>query len=247
MERVSRNVLAGLLAIVPILVTVWIVWFILDLLARYGRPFSLGLARAVRTYSPEVADILVAPWFQTILALLIVFAALYVLGALANAVLGRRVIRLVDRLMVRVPLVSTVYGATRRLIESIQKAPREGQRVVLIEFPQPGMRAMGFVTSTFKAADTGEELAAVYVPTTPNPTSGYVEIVPADKLVWLDWTANEAMAFIVSGGAMRPRKIRMNPESAPPPKDLPGALPEPLPEPVPESVSGRRGAKRPVG
>ena len=67
------------------------------------------------------------------------------------------------------------------------------------------------MTRTFRAADTGEELAAVYVPTTPNPTSGYVEIVPTARLVWLDWTANDAMSFIISGGALAPRDIRMNP------------------------------------
>ena len=73
------------------------------------------------------------------------------------------------------------------------------------------MRAVGFVTATFHAADTGEELAAVYVPTTPNPTSGYVEIVPTKRLVWLDWSVNDAMSFIVSGGAMTPKGIRMKP------------------------------------
>ncbi|WP_202907695.1 hypothetical protein [Rhodopseudomonas palustris] len=69
-------------------------------------------------------------------------------------------------------------------------------------------------TAVFEAVDTGEELAAVYVPTAPNPTSGYVEIVPTKRLVWLDWSANDAMAFIVSGGTMTPGKIRMNPNPA---------------------------------
>ncbi|EHK52721.1 hypothetical protein MAXJ12_34014 [Mesorhizobium alhagi CCNWXJ12-2] len=81
--------------------------------------------------------------------------------------------------------------------------------MVLIEFPTPEMRAVGIVTRIFPATEDREELAAVYVATTPNPTSGFVEIVPTSRLVWLDWTKNDAIAFIVSGGAMAPDNIRL--------------------------------------
>ncbi len=213
MERFRRNILAGVLTIVPLWITIWVMWFILDLLIRTGRPFVLGLARALRPRAEDAADLLIAPWFQSTLALVVVLVLLYGLGAAANAVLGRRILRLVDRIMESVPLAKTIYGATRTLVDSMRSGSPggQGQRVVLIEFPTPEMRAVGFVTRTFRAADTGEELAAVYVPTTPNPTSGYVEIVPAARLVWLDWTANDAMSFIVSGGALAPRDIRMHP------------------------------------
>jgi uncharacterized membrane protein len=221
MERFRRNIIAGLLAIIPILVTWWVVWTVLDLLVRTGRPFIRGAARGVRPYSPEVADLILAPAFQSALALLIVVAALYLLGALTNAVLGRRVLHLVHRIMESVPFVKTVYGAVRTLIDSLQAPTKGRERVVLIEFPNPEMRAVGFVTSTFRAADTGQEVAAVYVPTTPNPTSGYVEIVPTERLVWLDWTANEAMSFIVSGGAMAPEAIRFHPDPLDKPQPKP--------------------------
>ena len=79
--------------------------------------------------------------------------------------------------------------------------------VVLIEFPTPEMRAVGIVTRIFPATEEREELAAVYVATTPNPTSGFVEIVPTSRLVWLDWSRNDAVAFIISGGAMAPDDI----------------------------------------
>jgi len=121
----------------------------------------------------------------------------------------------VDKTMEYVPLAKTIYSATRTLMNSLQHDQTVRQRVVLIEFPSRDMRAIGFVTATFTASDTGEEVAAVYVPTTPNPTSGYVEIVPSRRLVWLDWSANDAMAFIVSGGSLTPGHIRMNPEATP--------------------------------
>ncbi|MGP9814234.1 DUF502 domain-containing protein [Rhodopseudomonas sp. NSM] len=214
-ERFRRNVLTGLLTIVPLLITVWVVGFVLEQITRLGRPLVLGLSRGVQPYAPDIADLLTRNWFQSLLAVVIVLGALFVIGAATNMMVGRRYIQILDRLITRVPLVKTIYGATRTLIDSVQRGPPggNGQRVVLIEFPSPEMRAVGFVTAVFEAIDTGEELAAVYVPTTPNPTSGYVEIVPTRRLVWLDWSANDAMAFIVSGGTMTPGGVRMNPEA----------------------------------
>jgi uncharacterized membrane protein len=239
MEKFRRNILAGLLTVIPILVTIWVVWTVLDLLVGTGRPFARGAARAVRPYSPEAADLILAPAFQSALALLIVLVGLYLLGALTNAVLGRRLVHFVHRMMESVPFVKTIYGATRTLIDSLQAPPTMGrERVVLIEFPNPEMRAVGFVTSTFRAADTGQEVAAVYVPTTPNPTSGYVEIVPTERLVWLDWTANEAMSFIVSGGAMAPNAIRFNPEAVEEPS---GTAPTPGPARKPAVAAAKGG------
>ena len=79
--------------------------------------------------------------------------------------------------------------------------------MVLIDFPHKEMKSVGFVTRILQDERTGQELAAVYVPTTPNPTSGYLEIVPVDRLTPTDWTVDEAMTFIISGGAVSPDKI----------------------------------------
>jgi uncharacterized membrane protein len=225
MERFRRRVLTGLLTIIPLLITLWVLGFVLDLVVRSGRPLVRALAIAVRSRSEELSDLLIAPWFQSTLAVLIVVAILYGLGAATNMVIGRRVLRTFDRLIANIPFARVIYGSTRTLIDSFKSTPQQGgQRVVLIEFPTPEMRAVGFVTATFTAIDTGEEVAAVYVPTTPNPTSGYVEIVPTSRLVWLDWSTNDAMSFIVSGGAVAPRGIRMKPGAAPPPVTGPECL-----------------------
>jgi uncharacterized membrane protein len=215
MERLRRNILTGLLTVIPLWITVWMMWFILDYIIYLGRPFVFALAGAVRPYAEDVADLLLRGWFQSAIAIVVVLAALYVIGATANAVIGRRILRFVDGLIDRVPLAKTIYGATRTLIDSVRGGQQGGQRAVLIDFPHHEMRAVGIVTAIFHATDTGEELAAVYVPTTPNPTSGYVEIVPTRRLVWLDWSVNDAMSFIVSGGAMTPKGVRMNPAPRP--------------------------------
>jgi uncharacterized membrane protein len=207
MDRIRRNLLAGMLAIIPIFITVWIVIFVLDLLILLGQPFVAVIAESLYATAPKIAEIVLAPWFQSLLALIIVVLLLYWLGALTKAVIGRRVLSAFDRLMARIPFVQAVYGATRKLIVSFQQAPDGQQRVVLIEFPSPEMKTLGLVTRTFTATDTGQDLAAVYVPTTPNPTSGYLEIVPVERLVWLDWTTNQAMQFIISGGTVAPDTI----------------------------------------
>ena len=79
--------------------------------------------------------------------------------------------------------------------------------MVLIAFPNPNMRTVGFVTKVMEDYKTGQQLAAVYVPTTPNPTSGYMEIVPLADLISTDWSMDEAMTFILSAGAVAPDRI----------------------------------------
>ena len=206
-DRFQRNVLAGILAIIPILITVWVVSVVLNFLVSAGRPVVTGLARSIRPNMPDLADFLLTSGFQSFVAIVFALVILAALGAATKAVLGRRLFAAFDALMARIPFVQMIYGAARKLIASFQQAPTGQQRVVLIEFPSPEMKAIGLVTRTFRAADTGQELAAVYVPTTPNPTSGYLEVVPVEKLVWLDWTTNEAMQFIMSGGTVAPEQI----------------------------------------
>jgi len=99
--------------------------------------------------------------------------------------------------------------------------PVSGQRVVLISFPTPEMKAVGFVTKVMRDETTGRELAAVYVPTSPNPTSGYIEIVPLEDVVQTDWTMEEAMSFVMTGGANAPDRVRYTP----PPKKSGAGLP----------------------
>lgn len=211
MQTVTRNIVAGLLAIIPLWVTIWVIWFVVDLLVGAGRPVVSTMSRAIRSDAPGMSQLLLAEWFQSALALLVTLLGLYLLGWIANAVIGRRIFRLLNRVMDRLPLARTIYGATQTLIESLRGDPTpRGQRIVLIEFPAPGRRAVGIVTRVFPASEAREELAAVYVPTTPNPTSGFVQIVPSDSLIWLDWTKNDAMAFIVSGGAMTPDNLRLD-------------------------------------
>ena len=95
----------------------------------------------------------------------------------------------------------------KKLLDMLQTEPGSTQRVVLIDFPHRDMKSVGLVTRVIKEHGTDRELAAVYVPTTPNPTSGYLEIVPVELLTPTDWTVDQAMSFIISGGAVAPSSV----------------------------------------
>jgi uncharacterized membrane protein len=202
-----RYLMTGILTIIPLWFT-WVVFnFVLGQLSQFGMPWVKALSRNIQDDSPILAQWLLGHWFQDILAALITLTALYLLGWSVNFVVGRRIVSALEAALHRLPFVQTVYGSSKKLIAALQQKPDGLQRVVLIDFPTPGMKAVGFVTRTLTDRATGEELAAVYVPTTPNPTSGYLEIVPRHKVTSTDWTVDEAMTFIISGGAVAPESI----------------------------------------
>lgn len=211
----QKYLLAGMLTLIPLWVT-WLVFrFVLGQLSNVGRPWVVALSKAVQPWSDPVAQALLEPWFQNTLAVVITVIALYLLGWLATLVAGKKLIAAIDALIHRIPLVKKIYGATKTLVAAMQQKPGNVQRVVLIEFPTPEMKTVGFVTRILRDDDTGEELAAVYVPTTPNPTSGYLEIVPLERVVSTNWTMDEAMTFIISGGTVAPDSLNYRKSAAP--------------------------------
>ena len=203
-----RYLLTGVVTVVPIWIT-WLVFrFVFGQLSEFGMPWVRVFSRAVYAYAPFLSKWVEEPWFQSLLAVLVTLAGLYLLGWLVTRVVGRRLLRLFDRIMARIPLVQTIYGGTKKMLAALQRKPDGVQRVVLIPFPTPEMKTVGFVTRIIHDSETGRQLAAVYVPTTPNPTSGYLEIVPLEHVVSTDWTVDEAMTFIISGGAVAPETLR---------------------------------------
>lgn len=212
-----RYLLIGFFTVAPL----WVTWLVLDfvfsLLARTGAPLLRGAAHAIRPFAESVADWLLNPTVQYLLAALVTLVGLYFIGLVTSMVVGRQLINLMERVLARLPLVQTIYGATKRFLETLREPPVSGQRVVLISFPSPEMKAVGFVTKVMRDPDTGRSLAAVYVPTSPNPTSGYIEIVPLDDVVQTDWSVEEAMSFVMTGGTNAPEGLRF--DKAPPPAD----------------------------
>ncbi len=206
-SHLQDNMIAGVLAIIPIAVTYWVVDFLVGLLVYFGGPAVRAMARAIHPYMPIVSDVLLNPTVQAIIAIVLVVVSIFFLGVIARNVVGNRFIKFFERIIERLPIVSVIYGSVRKLLDALANRPEGSQQIVLIDFPSPEMKTIGIVTRTMKDQDTGEELAAVFVPTTPNPTNGYLEIVPISKLTMTDWDFDDAMNFVISGGAVGPTSM----------------------------------------
>jgi uncharacterized membrane protein len=210
-----RHILIGFFTVAPLWVT-WLVFdFLFGLLADASKPLLRGVAQLVRPLSVSLAEWLATPGVQYVLGVVLTLGSFYLIGLFASFVVGRQLINYLESQLLRLPLVQTIYNATKRFLHTMRQRPTAGQRVVLITFPTPGMKAVGFVTKEFTDQATGQALAAVYVPTAPNPTSGYIEILPVGDLVQTDWTVEEAISFVVTGGANAPDSVRFsNPVAA---------------------------------
>jgi uncharacterized membrane protein len=207
MRNAQKNILAGVLVLIPLLAT-WLVFeFLLNTLSRLGRPGASTFFTAIYRSSPELAEWLFTPWVEYVIAVVLTLLVLYLLGWATTHVLGRRMLAWFEALLERVPLVNTIYGSIKMLLAAFQTKPEGVERVVLIDFPSPQMKTIGFVTRTLIDEASGQELAVVYVPTSPNPTSGYIEIVPVAEVISTDWTLDEAMQFVITAGTTAPNAI----------------------------------------
>jgi uncharacterized membrane protein len=207
MGKLQKYFLTGLLTLLPI----WLVWvvfkFVFSALSGLSQPLIGPVVAGIVAREPAMFGWLSANWIQTALALFVTVFFIVAVGALARRVVGQTLLRWFEAVIARIPLAKTVYGSARQLLDLLQSNRDGVQRVVLIDFPHKEMKSVGFVTRVLRDEDTGEELAAVYVPTTPNPTSGYLEVVPTAKLIFTDWSMDQAMTFIISGGAVSPEHI----------------------------------------
>jgi uncharacterized membrane protein len=207
--NIRGNLVAGILALAP-LVAAWLVFsFLVDVLFDAGAPLAGPIADIIEGWIPQLTPILSNPTVQEIIAVLLALSVIYAVGFVTSRVIGMRLMGYFERVIARIPVVEIVYSAVKKLVNVIQRHPDDASRVVLIEFPHPGARAIGLVMRSFKDAKTGEELAAVLVPTAPNPTTGYLQIVAARNLTPTDMSIDQAMSMIISGGAQVPEHISL--------------------------------------
>lgn len=203
----QRLFLTGLLTLLPIWLTWVVVKFVFVLLSGISSPLVVPLSEQIAASFPAYLGWVKAVWVQDVIALLATLLVILVVGILSRRVIGQQLLRWFGAVIKRIPLASIIYDSARKLLDILQTKPGSTQRVVLIDFPHRDMKSIGLVTRVIREQGTGRELAAVYVPTTPNPTSGYLEIVPVELLTPTDWTVDQAMSFIISGGAVAPDTI----------------------------------------
>jgi len=202
-----RLFVTGLLTLLPLWLTWVVVKFVFVILSDVSKPWVGPLSQQIAASFPSALGWASALWVQNTIALLATVALILLVGAMTRRVVGQQMLGWFEKMVLRIPLASTVYTSARKLLDILQTKPGSTQRVVLVDFPHKEMKSVGLVTRVIREEGTGRELAAVYVPTTPNPTSGYLEIVPVELLTPTDWTVDQAMSFIISGGAVAPDTI----------------------------------------
>ena len=201
LRSLQANVLAGVLTIGPLFVTWLIFSFLLETLAKTGRP----LVRLFDAVFP--AAWLSDPWLQSLLAVVLTLVVLYVVGRLTSLVVGRQVFRLFETVLERLPFVAKVYTSVRQLLDTMMAKKESSQRVVLIDFPIAGQKSVGFLTRTITDSTTGQELAAVLLPNAINPTSAFLQVLPMNRVTETDLTMEQAMSMLLTGGAVAPESI----------------------------------------
>ena len=201
---VQKLFITGLLTLLPIWLTWVVIKFVFVLLSDISKPWVEPLSHRIAATFPQSLGWFNGLWVQNTIAMVATLFVILAVGALTRRVVGQRLLRWFEALIARVPLANVIYTSARKLLDMLETKPGSTKRVVLIDFPHLDMKSVGLVTRVIREEGSGRELAAVYVPTTPNPTSGYLEIVPVELLTPTDWTVDQAMSFIISGGAVAP-------------------------------------------
>jgi uncharacterized membrane protein len=197
-ERLRAYFLAGILVTGPIAFTLWITWSIVDFVDRL-------VSHLVPTsYNPSTYFPFNIPGFGLVVAVV----ALTLIGWLTAGYVGRLLLRLSDRIMKRMPVVRSIYGALKQIFETVlAKRSSSFREVVLVEWPRRGMWTVAFVTAQGEGelkSNVAPDSIGLYVPTTPNPTSGYLVYVSREEVVPLSMSVEEGIKLVISGGIITP-------------------------------------------
>jgi uncharacterized membrane protein len=199
MRSFRRIFLTGLLIMLPALITVYVLGFTFNWIdSLLGNLFQAYLGRSIPG-----------------LGFLVSVAIIFIVGLFASNVLGNKVLRLVESGFANIPLVKPIYSAVRQIIDAFTAQRKDiFESVAMIEYPRKGVYAIGFVTGRGSGEvqeKTAQEVVGLFLPTTPNPTSGFLLLVPKEDIVPLQMSVEEALKLIISGGVVIPewpRKVK---------------------------------------
>ena len=204
---------SGLVVLIPLVVTIGVIRFVFNFTSGILLPF---LDPALATW-PAAA--------RAALSLAILLVVVYVLGEIAAQAVGRRVLALGEAIVLKVPFVKVVYSASKQVVGTFRGQQSQAfKSVVFVEFPHPGMRSIGFVTSRMTRED-GSDWNLVFIPTTPNPTTGFLQLVPVDRVVPADISVEEGVKLVMSLGVLTPDQWNTSPLGVVGGPEAPTALP----------------------
>ena len=191
--HIQGKTLAGLIALVPLIVTVVVLVVI------------IGYADSAVRRLPFVKG---EPWDFWGVGMIVAVVLFYVVGLIISTRIGRIAMDFKDTVFNHIPVVKTILGVTKQVMASLT-SQYQFSRVVFIEWPREGMVAMGFVTGQAFSRKTKDSIVVVYIPTVPNPTSGNMALVPEDDIIETDITVEDAMKLVFSGGIVLPEAFSL--------------------------------------
>jgi uncharacterized membrane protein len=189
-DHLRKRFITGLFIVIPLGITIFILKFLFGVADGILGPYVANLINAMTsrdTYIPGAGMLSGA-------------LVIYLTGLLATNFIGKYFGKLWNRLISRIPLVSTIYSSSRQLIQVFREGKNSFRRAVFVEWPRKGVRVVGFVTAEVER--DGEKLVVVFIPTTPNPTSGFALFFRRDEVMESGMTVEEAVKFVMSGGVV---------------------------------------------
>jgi uncharacterized membrane protein len=206
-----NSFLTGVVVIAPVGLTVWLVWTVIGWVDGFVLPFVPS------QYQPEelLKAILGEDVRVNIRGLGVVFFLVFTtfIGWIAKGLLGRTFIRSAENLVNRMPVVRSVYSGVKQIAETVfAQADRSFEKACLIEYPRRGIWAIGFISTAAKGevskrAGSGQKMQSIFVPTTPNPTSGFLLFFPAEDVIELDMSVEDAVKLVISAGLVYPEDL----------------------------------------
>jgi uncharacterized membrane protein len=207
--RWRANFLTGLFLVLPAVISVAVLVWLFGTVANITDTLLFFLPHEITHRSgPDGPGSGPMYWYWSLAALVVAVLLISAIGRLARNYFGKKTIEWVEAAMLRIPLFNKIYGAIKQVNEAFSSGSKNSfKTVVLVEFPREGMYSVGFLTSEQRQevqAKTKEPVVSVFIPTTPNPTSGFLVLVPETKVTKLDMSVPDAIKYIVSLGALSP-------------------------------------------
>ena len=194
LARLRNNFIAGVVVLIPIGITIYLTLFIIKISSKI-LPKELNPNHYLPYNIPGVEII--------ISIILITF-----IGWLSLSIIGKKLLEIFNNILKRIPILRTIYSAFEQMLDMFTKSNKKSKNVVLVEYPRKGSWAVGFATKENKSEishKSKQNLVNVFVPTTPNPTSGFLLMFPKEEVIYLDMSFEEASRFIVSAGSAEPK------------------------------------------
>ncbi len=188
-------IIRGALAVAPLVLTFLLLHFLYRIIDH-----------SVIGQFDEIFGVTVpGPW----LGIFVFLSLLYAIGVITSNVIGRQIFNLIENISERIPIVKVIYQVGKQISTSFSPSDKQAfQRVVLLEYFHVGVLNIGFVTGSMADRQTGEEILRVLIPKAPNPTAGFVVLVPASKVIDPKWSVEEGLKLVISGGIIGPQQVK---------------------------------------